>query len=224
MSDDQNSWLRIDEQTDVIASLLVCLLCIEKVNEEPMLWKQVIVSLHNALQGAMVCHLSGTAQMGALDNRSWSKTYEWHERDRAGKIEFDVVHVDGRPVRRAKSAQDEFPSQRLAAANTLFSRLHDEGNRREAAGCIIETTEEQAKSFERLHTLRNGFSHFTPAGWSIELAGLPKICLDCLNVIKLIFQDDWAFRHMNSHEKATLADLIVSLEKLFTSMRGRYKS
>jgi hypothetical protein len=63
-------WLRIDEQTDVVVSLSECLHCIRKLGEEPAFWKWAILSLHNALQGAMVCHLSGTAQLGALGEES----------------------------------------------------------------------------------------------------------------------------------------------------------
>lgn len=213
MSDGENSWLRIDERTDVLASLSVCLLCLEKVNEQPMFWKQVLVSLHNALQGAMVCHLSGTAQMGALDERSLRKTHEWHERDRAGEIQYEQFFEDGWQFTRVKSERDKFPAQRLADAKTLFERLFDETKRMEVAGSMISVTEDQIGSFERLHSLRNGLSHFTPAGWSIELAGLPGIALDCLNVIKLTFQDDWAFRHMSSHERTNMTETIGSLER-----------
>ncbi|MDQ0419198.1 hypothetical protein J2045_000208 [Peteryoungia aggregata LMG 23059] len=217
----ENSWLRIDERTDVLASLAVCLTCLHKVTEHPMFWKQVLVSLHNGLQGSMVCHLSGTAQMGALDERSWRKAHEWHDKDRAGKIEYEASEEDGWPVRRAKSAKDEFPAQRLADAKTLFSRLSSETLRLEAAGPIILVTDGQINSFDRLHSLRNGLSHFAPAGWSIELAGLPKITLDCLNVVKSIFEGDWAFRHMSSDEKTALAETIESLEMHINAMLAR---
>ncbi len=212
MPNSDNSWLRIDERTDVLASLAVCLTCLQKVNEHPIFWKQVLVSLHNGLQGALVCHLSGTAQMGALDEKSLRKTHEWHEKDRAGKIEYELSYEDGWQVHRAKSESDEFPPQRLADAKTLFSRLCDETMRAEAAGSMIVVTEGQINSFERLHSLRNGLSHFAPAGWSIELAGLPKITLDCLTVVRSIFEGDWAFRHMSSDENATLAETIECLE------------
>lgn len=94
MSESDEDWLRIDEQTDVIVSLAGCLHCIGKVQDEPAFWKHVIVDLHNALQGAMVCHLSGTAQVGALSKKSAGKVYEWHENDRKGKIDRDLVGED----------------------------------------------------------------------------------------------------------------------------------
>ncbi|QTA87539.1 Uncharacterized protein dnm_035730 [Desulfonema magnum] len=39
-------------------------------------------------------------------------------------------------------------------------------------------------SIKKLNSLRNEFIHFQPKTWTIEVTGLPSICLDCLNVIR----------------------------------------
>ena len=49
------------------------------------LW--VVLSMHSALQGAMICHLSGTVGVGALEERCADKWHAWHEEDRKGEIE-----------------------------------------------------------------------------------------------------------------------------------------
>ena len=63
-------WLRTDEREDVAVSLLQCVNLLREAATQPRLWKWAILSLHNALQGAMACHLSGTAQFGALDKKN----------------------------------------------------------------------------------------------------------------------------------------------------------
>lgn len=80
------SGLRVDERTDVLISLSLCLRCLKSLGDDPGFWKWAILSLHNALQGAMVCHLSGTAQLGALSDKSDDDWLAWHERDRRGEI------------------------------------------------------------------------------------------------------------------------------------------
>ena len=62
-----SAYVEIDECQDVLVSLDHCVICLGLVEPSPGAWKWVILPLHSALQGAMVCHLSGTAQAGALD-------------------------------------------------------------------------------------------------------------------------------------------------------------
>ena len=38
----------------------------------------------------------------------------------------------------------------------------------------------------QLNEFRNTFTHFTPKGWSLELAGLPRICLNTLEVMNFL--------------------------------------
>ena len=39
---------------------------------------------------------------------------------------------------------------------------------------------------KRLNTLRNEFIHFTPKGWSLEVDGLPRICLSVARLISFL--------------------------------------
>lgn len=211
---DANDWLRVDEQTDVLVSLDECLNCVRRVHEEPAFWKWAILSIHNALQGAIVCHLSGTAQLGALAKRSVIASLEWHERDRGGEIKKVLDGSDewGLPVYRLEREEDAFPDQWLADPGTLFERLHREDRRCEGgAGAVIAVTREQRKSFRRLTSLRKNFAHFTPRGWSIELAGLPGILLDVLGVIDRIAADPWPFRHMDDQARERLERILPQL-------------
>ncbi|MEX0954113.1 MAG: hypothetical protein WDZ83_02745 [Rhizobiaceae bacterium] len=198
-------WLRIDERTDVLVSLIECIECIRRVSEEPAFWKWAILSMHSALQGAMVCHLSGTAQLGALSKKSWVETIEWHEKDHQQAAGDDAIESERKPER------DAFPDQRLADPATLFERLYRKTKRCEGAGEPLEVMPAQRSSFRRLNNLRRQFAHFAPAGWSIELAGLPRMLLDVLAVIDAIASDPWPFRHMEYADKQRLGRILKEL-------------
>jgi hypothetical protein len=74
-------YLRTDEIADVVAALDLLGAVSPLLLRHPPLWKWLIIAAHNALQGAMVCALSGTAGVGALDNRSRNAVLERLEKD-----------------------------------------------------------------------------------------------------------------------------------------------
>lgn len=55
----------------------------------------------------------------------------------------------------------------------------------------VEFTRNQKNSMLRLHSdFRNGFEHFEPnKSWGIHLKGMPNICIDVLDVIRLLALD-----------------------------------
>ena len=87
----------------------------------------------------------------------------------------------------------------------LFERLYCESKRIEDSfGKVISVTEQQKKSFERLHNLRNKFTHFSPKGWSIELDYIKETICDVLQVLGLILDDPWTFIHMSDEDRRSL--------------------
>ncbi len=211
-----SNWLSIDEQSDVLVSLETCaILCIQ-LRKKPELWKPVIIGVHNGLQGAMVCHLTGTAQIGALDKGSAERILAWHNKDRKGQINRRVSGEDEcGPILRPATPEDAFPAQKLADPDTLFKRLFSEHKRCESAGSVILQRELYLSSFQRLNTLRRDFAHFTPKGWSLEISGLPGICSNALSLIEIIYNCGWAFRHMDENHKDRLRDSLAALRLQF---------
>lgn len=218
--------IEFNERTDVLASLHLCLMCLRNLSDDPALWKWAILSLHNALQGAMVCHLSGTANIGALSDKSATARLEWFERGRRGeinKIDDGIDDVLGVRKIRFATTQDNPPIEQLADPLTLFNRLYNGTKRYECgAGEVLVITDSQRDSFRRLHKLRNDFAHFTPKGWSIELAGLAGIFLNMVEVLDKIFADDWPVRYMKSLEREQLRNLLQDLkEELSKGRKGK---
>ena len=183
-----------DERQDVLSSLDNCVLSLTRSRDFGGAWKWVVLSMHSALQGAMVCHLSGTAQLGALTETSAARWRRWYERSgRAGKSNLP-------------------PVERVAAASELFRRLStSEGRLEQQCGAVIEITDRQRESFRQINLLRNELVHFGPKGWSIDIDVIREAVLDALDVLTLIAQDPWPFRHMSPSERGQLD---VSVRKI----------
>ena len=129
-------YVHTDECLDVLASLEHCVLSLTRAPTSNGAWKWVVLSFHSALQGAMVCHLSGTAQLGALTRSNAAKWLEWHDRDRSGQIRrvrqgFDEL---GTPIERTEKEEGQPPSDYVANASELFDRLTGASTRIES-GC-----------------------------------------------------------------------------------------
>ena len=217
----RNDWLTVDEATDVVASLRHTFHLLKLVPTDLAVWKWVILSVHSALQGAMVCHLSGTANLGCLSALSADAWLNWHERDRRGEINWIDLGINefGRPSLKPATKADCPPREYLAKPSELFERLRMPNKRRESGvGEILQISGAQRRAFKKLDELRNQFTHFSPMGWSIEIAGLPTMCSEILSVIRLIELDYWPFRHLEPQSRAELKKLILKLQRALQRM------
>lgn len=207
-----------DERLDVLASLEHCALSLIETKRSDRAWKWAVLSLHSALQGAMICHLSGTAQVGALTERSAARWHDWHEKDRRREIDRveDGAGEFGIPRRRIERPSDKLPEDYVATARELFKRLTFVPSRLESAGGPVVVTSKHRKSFRRLHDLRNTFTHFSPKGWSIEVELIRDAMRDVLEVIELIEHDDWPFRHMEREDRTRLREKMSELRLLLS--------
>jgi hypothetical protein len=168
-----SGYLHTDERADVLCSLRQCARSLNRVLEDVAEWKWVILSLHSALQGAMVCYLSGSANVGALSNKCVEAWITWRARDCRGEIMWVENGCDelGIPKRSIKHNADLPPKPRLAEFRTLLERLRREDKRIEAsAETEIVPSGQEARSVRLLNRLRNQMVHFAPCGWYIQLA------------------------------------------------------
>ena len=217
-----NSWLEIDEATDVVASLRHTLHLFKFVSADSTIWKWVILSMHSATQGAMVCHLNGTDNLGCLSEISGAAKLDWREHNRRFEINRINLGSDeyGLPSKRPATKADFQPREYLAKPSELFERLMKPTKRLESGvGQILQISVAQRRAFKKLDELRNQFIHFSPMGWSIEIAGLPTICSEMLSVISMIESDDWPFRHLKPQSRAELKNLILELQGVLQQMR-----
>jgi hypothetical protein len=70
-------------------------------------------------------------------------------------------------------------------------------------------SEKQKDSIELLKLeFRNGFEHFKPSIWSIEVHGMPEIAIDVLEVIRFLAFETNTYVHLNDNEHKLVEQLI----------------
>jgi hypothetical protein len=171
-----DEYVRFDEYEDVVVSLELVAHVAPLLREKPQHWKWMIVGAHSALQGAMVCALADTTGTSILTEKSATKVLAWHNADDAGP----------------------HPDERLADFGDLLRRCIRRG--------LLKLTRKQCKDIRRLHReFRNNFVHFTPRGWSIEKAGLPRIVGAAIDATEVLI---WQPR-MNEDQQPRLTDALT---------------
>ncbi len=195
--DDEPEFLRINEQRDVLCSLELCSKTLESVETNSAMWKWVLISLHSALQGSMVCHLSGTAQLGALCYRGRGS--------QPSNFQKTLAYLNARE-------EKEYPEPFLATPLDLLKRLESEQERLEAAGSILNISAAEKEAFRKLNELRKKFIHFDPSGWSIQIKGyVDTISLDVISLLQKIRSDGYAFRHLEESELDRIDDALNAI-------------
>ena len=205
-------FVRFDERQDVMVSLEHCVMSLQQSEQLKGAWKWVVLSLHSAFQGAMVCHLTGTMQIGALEEKCAKKWCEWYSRHSRGEIEYVPDGVDelGLPKTRIKYKKDHPPKIWVASPLELLDRLGSMEKRFEEAGRAISITDQQKESFKDFNDeLRNKFTHFSPRGWSIEIEFIKERMKDILDIFDMIIEDPNPYWHMSCDEKNALCSEIA---------------
>lgn len=190
----RSSYLRFDEREDVIASIELCAFLAPTLNVKPLFWKWVLVSVHNALNGALVCALSGTAGIGSLKPKSAKKMLDWLE-----------------------SGNGPYPQEWLADFETLLEWAQDKARMSYLEGEPLSLTQADAKDLKKLNSLRRNFVHFTPKGWSIEKAGLPRIILAAARLTEtLMLEHPSARLHLSPAQSTRLNQAFGKVRRLFS--------
>lgn len=156
--------------------------------------KWAIIALHNALQGVMICHLSGTAALGAMRKDTIRSTLEWLNDNRVG-------------------GGLAYPDQKVADTSELFKRLTGQTDAREQAGDIIAVSDDEQQAFSRLHAMRREFSHFSPKSWTIHVGDLAGLFSHIGAITERIIDAGYAFRHADG-------DLIAEARTSLASLRS----
>lgn len=156
------AFLRTSEHEEAVRSLEWAAVQARGLGTDPYLWKWVVIALHNATQGFMVLALWNGNGLQTLRPRiaeKWLKAYQ-----------------SGGP----------FPTEKLDEFLNLYAKVKDAGSFHTFGAGPFAPTATSDRSMELLNEIRNEFTHFTPKGWSLQLAGLPKLGLDALELIQFL--------------------------------------
>ena len=136
------------------------------VEDDVYRWKWIVIALHNALQNTMVSALKQGNGFHSMTNDSFKK---WMEAYRGNK---------------------PLPPTKLANFLDLYKRI----KKKHIMECYVHrkrfvAKQEHTESIKKLNSIRNGFIHFSLDVWSLEIAGMPELCLHCMDVIRfLVFE------------------------------------
>jgi len=83
----------------------------------------------------------------------------------------------------------------------------------------LKLTSSQSDSIRQLKaTLRNGFEHYIPGGWSIEMHGFPRISMDILGVIKFLSVGTFRYQHLNQSQRRKIKSIIFRSRKVLKNL------
>ena len=158
----RSAYLRTDEQEEAVRSLEWAELQARTLAIDAYAWKWVLIALHNAMQGFMVLALwngNGLLALRPKVAKKWLEDYE---------------------------TGGQFPAEKLDEFLNLYLKIKDPENFHTLGAGPFVPTSTHDQSMNYLNEFRNMFTHFTPKGWSLELAGLPRICLDTLEIMNFL--------------------------------------
>jgi hypothetical protein len=162
------------------------------VADDLHLWRWVIIALHNVAQGVMVLslrHGNGLLALSPESYSEWTAAYERHESPPAEKL--DTYLNLYKKVKHKQWGQ--------VGGNVRFVPQGSEG-----------------ADIKKLNAFRNEFIHFTPKGWSLQVDGLPRICLSVTRMISFLAIDT---QNVFWHREAARHRLRESHTKFWASMR-----
>lgn len=187
-------WLRTDEKEDVIASLRMVDASARQVASDPATWKWVVIGTHSAIQSAMAFHL------GFGNDLLVAK--------REDAVAWLQAHEDGAP----------YPSMMMDNFLNLYAKL----KRHEVLGFKFAPHGTQGGSIKKLNHFRNEFIHFMPKGWSIELSGMPRICLDCLDIIEELDTNSLCMRWDDDSQRERFGVALASCQEHMKRLELEY--
>lgn len=193
-------WLRTTEHEEATSALEAVAEWSGRVEREIGYWRWVVLALHNTTQGFMVLALRGSDGLRPLRNDIAAK---WLTAYREGG-QYPVEKLDSFP-NLYKKVQSDTMLFFVHSKKVIPSRTLD-------------------RSMTKLNSLRNDFVHFLPKSWSLEVSGLPEICLDCLALVEfLAWECGNIIWHNEEHRErgqaaiATARSHLKSLERIYST-------
>jgi hypothetical protein len=185
-------WLRTDEREDAVRSLEWTCELADRVPGDIHVWKWLLIALHNTVQGYMVVALEKGD--GLLPLRPRLAT-QWL---------------------RALEGKGPFPVEKLDDFLALYGKIKAPANFQTP----FSPSQDEDEQITRLNGFRGYFTHFTPKGWSLELAFLPPIVIASAAVIRWATFDAGAIWYKASSTNRTKRSL-SKLRRLTNAWSGR---
>lgn len=163
----RNEYLRTDHWIDAVASLEAAQEFCARITLDEHRWKWVLIAIHSTVQGFMALALEHGNGLLVLRDDIRTKWLKAHE--------------SGEP----------YPEEKMDFFLSLYKKIKSDDVCRYYGSKKFIAEPSHDYSMKKLNELRNDYIHFRPKGWSIELAGLPSVALNCLDVAKFLAFDSF---------------------------------
>lgn len=161
-----DEWLSTNESAETVSDFEMFVEQLKQIANDPHRWKWAVIALHSGIQGMMVLALKGSNGLNVLREVDKERWFEWYRSCRC---------EDSRP-RNLKLASFLVLYRRIKGCRMLMYVI--------SRKFVPRGT--QGRSIKQLNRLRNKFVHPTPRVWGLELAGLPAIAVDCLEIAEFL--------------------------------------
>ncbi len=198
------TWLETTEIGELVSAIELSAELASGVPYDVMQWKWLILALHHALQGALVCALRGndpaaTAMLtpgGARALRNWNKADARHRASR------------------------QPPAAELLPLAALYRRACDSAY--VAEGHALPTDAGRDAAVAKLVRLHQDLRSFIPGGFSLEVDGLPNLVRSCCDMIEhLAVSHPTFWRHLQRVEKKRIDFALATLRKAMGKWEAR---
>ncbi|MFC7369427.1 hypothetical protein [Vreelandella zhaodongensis] len=193
------NWLRTDELEESVSALRMMRDTALKVANDVYQWKWIVIASHNALQGFMVLALRNGNNLTVMPDKLAGK---WLEAYRADK---------------------PLPEERLDSFPNLYKKIKGEDMERLVMSRCFTATAEQDRCVKKLQELRNDFIHFIPKGWSIEVSGLPSLCLAIIEIIEFLGWESFNVLWHNEGQREEAEAIITELKVTLDAINDQYQ-
>lgn len=191
-------YFRTDEEIEVVDAMRMATQFAEGVANEMHLWRWLIISMHSAAQGCMVLSLRHGNGLLALSDRSYAEWIAAYEKGESP------------------------PPERLDNYLNLYKKVRDQRLGTIGGSARFVPQGGENADIKHLNKLRNEFVHFTPKSWSLEVDGLPRICLATAKLVAfLAFETKNIFWH-RAEARQSLQDEHRKVVASLQGLQARY--
>jgi hypothetical protein len=190
--------LHTDHWVDAVCSLEAADDFAVRATTDERFWKWLLIAQHSAVQGFMALALEHGNSLLVMRDDVRRKWLDAHEKGAA------------------------YPDERMDYFPALYEKVKSNVVCRYVGSKKFVPGTSHDYSMGKLNELRNGFIHFMPKAWAIELAGLPKVCLDALDVAHFlgwesmtIIWHDSALRERAGLASTRLRESLNTLSKVY---------
>ena len=191
-------WFRTNEREEAISALEGVAEWSGRVEREIGYWRWVVLALHNTAQGFMVLALRGSDGLRPLKDDIAAK---WLTAYREGS---------------------QYPVEKLDSYLNLYKKVQSDTMLFFVHSKKVIPPRSLGRSMKKLNSLRNDFVHFLPKSWSLEVSGLPEICLDCLALIEFLAWGCGNIIWQNEEHKERCLSAIALARSHFKSLERAY--